>query len=90
MMRLNNLSTILSLNILILMFIIHKEMETLSLQIRFLEPYWDEHLSVVLFSYRTTYKVGTGHIPFQLVYGLHSLLPIKYLLPSKPGENKDP
>jgi hypothetical protein len=24
------------------------------------------------------------------VYGLHPLLPIKYLLPSRPGENKDP
>jgi hypothetical protein len=25
-----------------------------------------------------------------LLYGLHPLLPIKYLLPSKPGENRDP
>jgi hypothetical protein len=24
------------------------------------------------------------------VYGLHPLLPTKYLLPSKPGENRDP
>ncbi len=32
---------------------------------------WDEHLSTILFSYWTTYKVGTNHTPFQLVYGLH-------------------
>jgi hypothetical protein len=51
---------------------------------------WDGHLSTFLFSYQTTYKVGTGHTPFQLVYGLHPLLPIEYLLPSKPGENINP
>jgi hypothetical protein len=51
---------------------------------------WDEHLSVVLFSYRTTYNVGTDHTPFQLMYGLHPLLPIEYMLPSKPSENKYP
>jgi hypothetical protein len=28
---------------------------------------WDEHLSTFLFSYRTTFKVGTNHTPFQLV-----------------------
>ncbi len=32
---------------------------------------WDEQLSTILFSYPTTYKVGIGHTPFQLVYGLH-------------------
>jgi hypothetical protein len=51
---------------------------------------WDEHLSIVLFSYQTAYKVGIGHIPFQLVYGLHPLLLIKYLLPLSLGENKNP
>jgi hypothetical protein len=51
---------------------------------------WDEHMSIVLFSYQIAYKVGTGHTPFQLVYGLHPLLPIEHLLPFKPGENKDP
>ncbi len=51
---------------------------------------WDEHLSTILFSYRTTYKVGTDHTPFQLVYGLHPLLPIEYMLPFKLGENRDP
>ncbi len=51
---------------------------------------WDGHLSTILFSYQTAYKVGTGHTPFQLVYGLHLLLPTKYLLPSRPGDNRDP
>ncbi len=40
---------------------------------------WDEHLSTVLFSYRTAYKIGTSYTPFQLVYGLHPLLPTEYL-----------
>jgi hypothetical protein len=50
---------------------------------------WGEHLSIVLFSYRTTHKVGTNHTPFQLVYGLHPLLPTEYMLPFRPGENKN-
>ncbi len=51
---------------------------------------WDEHMSTILFSYRTSFKVGTSYIPFQLVYELHPLLPIEYLLPSKPRQNHDP
>jgi len=47
-------------------------------------------LSIVLFSYQIAYKVGISHTPFQLVYGLHPLLPTKYMLPFKPGETKDP
>jgi hypothetical protein len=35
---------------------------------------WDEHLSIILLSYRTVFKVGIGRTPFQLVYGLYSLL----------------
>ncbi len=35
-------------------------------------------------------KVGTNHTPFQLVYELHSLLPTKYLLPSKSKQIHDP
>jgi hypothetical protein len=50
----------------------------------------DEHMSIVLFSYRTAYKVGIGHTPFQLVYGLHPLLLIEYMLPSKHGEHVNP
>ncbi len=51
---------------------------------------WDEHLSTILFSYKTVFKVGIGHTPFQLVYGFHPLLPMEYLLPSKPSQNHDP
>jgi hypothetical protein len=47
-------------------------------------------LSTLLFSYWTTYKVGTSHTPFQLVYGLHPILPTKYLLAFRPNENVNP
>jgi hypothetical protein len=39
---------------------------------------------------KTTFKVRIGHTSFQLVYGLHMLLPIKYLIPSRPGNFFDP
>jgi len=41
---------------------------------------WDEHLSTMLFSYRSAYKVATWYTPYQLVYGLHPLMPIKYIV----------
>jgi hypothetical protein len=41
---------------------------------------WDEHLSTILFSHRTVYKVVTSYTPYQLIYGLHPLMPIKYVL----------
>ncbi len=41
---------------------------------------WDEYLSTMLFSYRTTYKVAIGYTPYQLVYGLHPLMPIEYIM----------
>jgi hypothetical protein len=47
-------------------------------------------MSTMLFSYWITYEVETNHTPFQLVYGLHPLLRIEYLLPSKLGEIVDP
>jgi hypothetical protein len=37
-------------------------------------------MSTILFSYRTTYKVATNYTPYQLVYGLHLLMPTKYVL----------
>ncbi len=43
---------------------------------------WDQHLGVVLFAYYTTYKVNTKHIPFQVMYGLYSLMPKKYIVPT--------
>ncbi len=42
---------------------------------------WDEHLPTILFSYKTTYKVTIRYTPYQLVYGLHPLIPIEYILP---------
>jgi hypothetical protein len=41
---------------------------------------WDEHLSIVLFSYRIAYRITTWYTPYQLVYGLHPLMPTKYIV----------
>jgi hypothetical protein len=40
---------------------------------------WDEYLSTMLFSYRIAYKVAIGYAPYQLLYGLHPLMPTKYI-----------
>ncbi len=50
---------------------------------------WDEHLSIVLFSYRTIYKVATNYTPYQLVYGLHLLMPIEYVVLVINGDHRD-
>jgi hypothetical protein len=50
---------------------------------------WDEHISIVLFLCRTTYKVVTCYTPYQLVYGLHPLMPTQYVLPAISGDHKD-
>ncbi len=34
----------------------------------------------MLFSYRTAYNVITRYTPYQLVYGLHPLMPTKYIV----------
>lgn len=36
---------------------------------------WEERLLAVLWAYRTTYKVTTGHTPFQLMYGQEAVVP---------------
>ncbi len=41
---------------------------------------WDEHLSTLLFSYKIAYIVTIGYAPYQLVYGLHPLMPIEYIM----------
>ncbi len=46
-------------------------------------------MSTILFSYRTAYKVATCYTPYQLVYGLHPLMPTKYLLSTISGDHKD-
>jgi hypothetical protein len=51
---------------------------------------WDEHLSIVLFSYKIAYEVATYYTPYQLVYGLHLLMPIKYVILAISGDHKYP
>jgi hypothetical protein len=46
-------------------------------------------MSTMLFSYKTTYKVTTWYTPYQLVYGLHPLMPTKYIVPIVGGEQKE-
>ncbi len=51
---------------------------------------WDEHLSTILFSYITIYKVE--HVQSwmnQLVYGLHPLMPPKYIVQIANGNERD-
>ncbi len=50
---------------------------------------WDEHLSTTLFSYKTAYKVATWYTPYQLVYGLHPLMPTNYIVRVASGNEKD-
>jgi hypothetical protein len=50
---------------------------------------WDEHLSTMYFSYKSTYKVATRYTPYQLMYGLHPLMPTKYIVPITGRNGKD-
>jgi hypothetical protein len=50
---------------------------------------WDEHFSIVLFSYKTAYKVVTWYTPYQLMYGLYALMPIDFIIPVAGGDDKD-
>jgi len=50
---------------------------------------WDEHLSIMLLSYKTTYKIATWYTPYQLVYGLHPLMPIKYIVSIAGGNERN-
>jgi hypothetical protein len=50
---------------------------------------WDENLSTMLFSYKIAYKVVTGYTPYQLVYGLHPLMPTKYIILLAGGDERD-
>jgi hypothetical protein len=49
---------------------------------------WDEHLSIMLFSYKTTYKATTRYTPYQLMYGLHPLIPTEYIVIVVGGEKE--
>jgi hypothetical protein len=50
---------------------------------------WDEHLSIVLFSYIITYNIIIGYTPYQLVYGLHPLIPIEYIISVVGGDERN-
>jgi hypothetical protein len=43
---------------------------------------WDVMLSTTLWAYRTAYKVSTQHTPYKFVYGLTSLLPTEFIVPT--------
>jgi len=43
----------------------------------------------MLFSCRTIYKVATRYTPYQLMYGLHPLMPTEYIMPVAGGNEKD-
>jgi hypothetical protein len=43
----------------------------------------------MVFSYRTTYKVAIRYTPHQLMYGLHPLMPIKYIILVASGDERD-
>ncbi len=43
----------------------------------------------MLFSYNTAYKVITWYTPYQLLYGLHPLMPIEYIIPIVSGNEKE-
>jgi len=45
---------------------------------------WHNMLFSALWAYRTTVKTSTGFTPFQLVYGLETMLPIECEIPSFP------
>ncbi len=51
--------------------------------------YWDEHMSIMLFSYKIAYNVTRKYTPSRLMYGLHPLMPIEYIVPVVGGEQKD-
>jgi hypothetical protein len=46
-------------------------------------------MSTLLFSYKIAYKVAIRYTPYLLVYGLHPLMPIKYIIPIVGGNERD-
>jgi len=43
----------------------------------------------VLFSYKITYKVTITYTPYQLMYGLHPLMPTKYIVLVASGNQRN-
>ncbi len=46
-------------------------------------------MSTMSFSYRTIDKVAIGYTQYQLVYGLHPLMPIEYIVLIANGDEKN-
>ncbi len=51
--------------------------------------YCNEHMSIVLFSHITVYKVATCCTPYQLIYVLHPPMQKEDVLPSISGDHID-
>jgi len=43
----------------------------------------------MLFSYRIAYRVATWYTPYQLLYGLHPLMPTEYIVPIVGGNERE-
>lgn len=43
---------------------------------------WDIQLPIVVWAFRTVYKVTTGHTPFRLLFGIEARMPEELELPS--------
>jgi hypothetical protein len=43
----------------------------------------------MLFSYKTAYIVAISYTPYQLVFGLHPLMPTEYMVPIASGNERD-
>lgn len=43
---------------------------------------WEGKLPFALWAYRTTYKVTTGHTPFQLMFGQEAVVPVEFMISS--------
>ena len=39
---------------------------------------WDDKILAILWAYRKTYKISTGHTPFKMAYGQESIVPLHF------------
>jgi hypothetical protein len=44
---------------------------------------WDLKLYLALWAYRTADKITTRQTPFYIVYGLHSIVPVEFEIPTQ-------